>query len=239
MLLAGKSTTGVVFLLLALAGCRSTELRLTTEQEQIRRELAVISPHDDSLAKDSPIIDIHTHTFNARYLPLRNILLGKRDAAPPLTWLISDSCAATLAHALIERTELSPVPGSDGAARMESASQAQEHRDNGWICGIFLKLLDKAAASGAWRKGMSPRDQLAALDGVADRMNFQEKAAVMMATRMMGMDNHVDMSPNGLRGAVRFLWFLTQNDADQTRLFALQYKGAPMRGARLVGVTAR
>ncbi|HKP93204.1 MAG TPA: amidohydrolase family protein [Chthoniobacterales bacterium] len=224
----------VLLFLVAFAGCQSTGLRLTAEQEQIEKELATISPRNDALAKGSPIIDIHTHTFNARYLPLRNILLGKRDAFPPLTWLISDSCADTLAHALIERTELAPAPGGDGVPRMESASQAQQHRDKGWICGIFLGLLDKAAASGAWRKGMSPKDQLAALDRVADQMNFQEKTAVMMATRMMGMEKEADMSPNGLRGAVRFLWFLTQNDADQTRLFALQYEGAPMRGTPLM-----
>jgi predicted TIM-barrel fold metal-dependent hydrolase len=233
--LGGGARTGAVLLLLiAVAGCRSTSLRLTAKQEQIRKELAVISPRNDPLAKDSPIIDIHTHTFNARYLPLRNILLGKRDAVPPLTWLISDPCAKTLAHALIERTELAPAHGTKGVARMESAFQAQEHRDTGWICGVFLKLLDKAAASGAWRKGMSPKDQLEALDRVADKMNFQEKTGVMIATRMMGMDSHVDMSPSGLRGAVRFLWFLTQNDADQTRLFALQYKDVPMRGTPLM-----
>lgn len=31
-----------------------------------------------------PIVDIHTHTFNARYLPLEGIALGKRDIATPL-----------------------------------------------------------------------------------------------------------------------------------------------------------
>ena len=118
-----------MLLLVTVVGCRSTGLRLTAEQEQIRKELAVISPRDDSLARDSPIVDIHTHTFNARYLPLRNILLGKRDAATPYTWLISDSCAATLAHSLIARTELAPAPGGEGVPRMDSASQAQEHRD--------------------------------------------------------------------------------------------------------------
>src|SRR3954466_6557620 len=151
-----RITTALLFLVL-LGGCRSTGLQLTADQERIKTELAAISPRNDSLAKESPIIDIHTHTFNARYLPLKNILLAKRDAFPPFTWLISDSCAETLAHALIERTELAPAAGQDGVDRMDSASQTQEHKGGGWICGIFLKLLDKAAASGAWRKGMSPK----------------------------------------------------------------------------------
>jgi hypothetical protein len=186
--LAGPRTTAAPLLfLLILSGCQSTGPRLSAEQEQIREELATISPANDSVAHESPIIDIHTHTFNARYLPLKGVLLGKRDAFPPFTWLISDSCAGTLAHALIERTDLAPAAGSAGVTRRELQSQAHEHRDQGIICGIFLGLLDKAAARGAWSKGKSPRDQLAALDKVADEMSMQQRTAVMAAIHMMGM----------------------------------------------------
>lgn len=223
-------------LMVVLAGCQTRGLRLTAEQEKIRNELAEISPWEDSLAKNSPLIDIHTHTFNARYLPLRSILLGKRDAFPPITWLISDDCAATLAAALIERTELEATAGQEGVVRRDMTTQAHEHRDKGLVCGIFLGLLDKAAANGCWQKGLSPKDQLARLDQVADRMNMQERIAVMTATRMMGMEDRLEgqNKTNALRGAVRFLWFLTQNDADMTRLFGLQYQDAPMQGSPLL-----
>src|SRR5258708_4286151 len=120
---AGARTTApFLFFLVIVTGCQSTGPRLTPEQEQIRNKLATISRANDPLTGQSPIIDIHTHTFNARYLPLKGVLLGKRDAAPPITWLISDPCARTLAHALIERTELAPAAGSAGVTRRELAS---------------------------------------------------------------------------------------------------------------------
>src|SRR6266568_2988183 len=59
--------------------------RSRDSQWELERQVASIEPKKDSLATGTAIIDIHTHTFNARYLPLRNILLGKRDAKPPLT----------------------------------------------------------------------------------------------------------------------------------------------------------
>lgn len=233
--------------MLALAGCQTNGPKLTAEQKQIRKDLEHISPWGDSLAENSPIIDIHTHTFNARYLPLKGVLLGKRDAFPPITWLISDSCAETLAHALVERTELAPAAGTRGVTRRELQSQAHEHRDQGIVCGIFLGLLDKAAARGCWRKGLSPKGQLDRLDQVAKEMNMPQRMAVLAAVHMMGMQEQVrakemktdgmrgiarQEKTDGLRGAVRFLWFLTQNDADMSRLFASQYKGVPMRDDR-------
>lgn len=233
---SGRGILVSLSLVVVLAGCQARGLRLTAEQEKIRSELAEISPWGDSLAENSPIIDIHTHTFNARYLPLRGILLGKRDAVPPITWLISDSCAATLASTLIERTELGAAAGQPAVARRNAQSHSHEHRDQGLICRIFLGLLDKAAANGCWQEGLSPREQLARLDQVADRMNMQERIAVMTATRMMGMDDRLkgQNKTNALRAAVRFLWFLTQSDAEMTRLFGLQYEGAPMRATPLL-----
>jgi hypothetical protein len=32
-----------------------------------------------ALVENAPVVDIHTHTFNARFLPIQNIALGKRD----------------------------------------------------------------------------------------------------------------------------------------------------------------
>jgi predicted TIM-barrel fold metal-dependent hydrolase len=135
---------------------------------------------------------------------------------------------------LIERTELASAAGQKAVSRVELTSQSHKHGDGGLICGIFLRLLDKAATKGAWQKGMNPEDQLEAIDKVADEMNLMERTAVMTATHMMGMEHQVDMSTNGLRGAVRFLWFLTQNDADLPRLFQVQFKEPPMLGKPLM-----
>jgi hypothetical protein len=72
--------------------------------------MATNAPSDDPRPRTA-VIDIHTHTFNARYLPLRGILLGKRDAKPPYTWLISDAAAGIIADAVTGHTALSEVPG--------------------------------------------------------------------------------------------------------------------------------
>jgi predicted TIM-barrel fold metal-dependent hydrolase len=242
-------TAACLGVLFVIAACRSTGPRLTAEQEKIKEQLTHISPFDYALAKDSPVIDIHTHTFNARYLPLRGILLGKRDALPPVTWLISDPCAATLAHALIERTELAPAGDGQSAPRRESTTQAQEHRDHGIICGVLLHLLDKAAKKGAWDKTKTRKQQLGAIDETAKGMNLPERMMIVAAAHMMGMQEQVPLAgeksdgvkgmakeekTDGLRGAVRFLWLLTQNDAELPDFFSSQYEGVPMRGRPLM-----
>lgn len=62
-----------------------------------------------------PIIDIHVHTFNARYLPLQNILLGKRDMNPLLI-LLTNRKAKAIAAAIVGATHLSELPRTDNLA---------------------------------------------------------------------------------------------------------------------------
>ena len=60
---------------------------------------------------DYPIVDIHSHTFNARYLPIENIALARRYDALPL-WLgyvFPDNWIVHLARVIVKRTELSPT----------------------------------------------------------------------------------------------------------------------------------
>jgi predicted TIM-barrel fold metal-dependent hydrolase len=217
---------------IASVGCESPGLRLNAEQGKIRAQLQQINPANDRLAWATPVIDIHTHTFNARYLPLKGIILGKRDAFPPVTWLISDGCAETLADALIQRTEIAPAAGMPGVKRNSQPS----HHYHGSLCQVFLGLLDKAAAAGAWDKEISSAEQMRRLDQVADRMNFQERMAMRAAAHMMGMEQRFKMAdqPSAYRGLVRFLWLLTQNDVELTRLFRLAYSDVPMQGSPLL-----
>jgi predicted TIM-barrel fold metal-dependent hydrolase len=218
--------------IMASVGCQSSGLRLNAEQEKIRAQLQQINPANDRLARATPVIDIHTHTFNARYLPLKGIILGKRDAFPPVTWLISDGCAETLADALIQRTEIAAAAGMPGVKRNSQPS----HHYHGPLCQVFLGLLDKATAAGAWDKEISPAEQMTRLDQVADSMNFQERMAMRAAAHMMGMEGRFKMGdqPSAYRGLVRFLWLLTQNDVELTRLFRLAYSNVPMQGAPLL-----
>ncbi len=195
----------------------------------MRAELSSINPANSSLAKGTSIVDVHTHTFNARYLPLKNILLGKRDAAAPWTWLLSDHCAELLAESLIERTALAPVAGQPGARRVEGL---RFHPEADAICRVLLGLFNKAAAKGCWRSDMSMGYKLEELDEVAAAMNPQERFAVRLAGHMMGMDEALetpDSKKDPLRFLVRFLWLLTQSDAEMTKYFHYEFRNTPGR----------
>ena len=56
------------------------------------------------LIDTTPIIDIHTHTFNSRFLPIREIALGKRDMSPWFS-LVTDSMAIALTELITKATE--------------------------------------------------------------------------------------------------------------------------------------
>ena len=217
-------------LLLTSTGCHS--LRLHADQEKVREQLCQIDPRRDPLARRTPIIDVHTHTFNARYLPLRNILLGKRDAAAPVSWLISDHCAETLARAVIDRTELAPAAGEDGVKRLEG----RQHYPTGPVCKILLGLLNKADTAGCWEKGASPKQQMERLDTVAAHMSFGEELGIRVAGEMMGMEATVEhgTSKEVTKALVRFLWTITQSDARVIELYRTEYEDVPMKGTPLM-----
>ena len=202
----------------------------------VRAELQGLDPSRASIVERTPIVDIHTHTFNTRYLPLEGILLGKRDAFPPVTWLISDRCASVLAQALVDRTELAPAAGMTAVEPKKRGRMLHSTVGVGPVCKIFLKLLNKAATAGVWDEDAAPQVQMQRAEDVAERMNFQERIAIRAAAQMMGMADSIKTpdSADGLKAAVRFLWMLTQNDAEMTKLFRSQYSGVPMHGRPLM-----
>lgn len=73
-----KKTLFVLTLILVLvAGCRSAK-RPPTENLSAD-DMAAIRATNLGLINSTPIIDIHAHTFNAKYLPRLGIVMGKRD----------------------------------------------------------------------------------------------------------------------------------------------------------------
>lgn len=64
---------------------------------------------EDLLIHNTPVIDVHTHTFNSRFLPVRGIVLGKRDMHP-LFSLASDQLVIAIAELIVMLTEESPDP---------------------------------------------------------------------------------------------------------------------------------
>ena len=75
----------------ALASCTTPK---------IKPEELLSDENRQTISKE-PVVDIHMHSFNALYLPLKNIVRGKRDIAPPLSWLLTDSLADGIAKSLV------------------------------------------------------------------------------------------------------------------------------------------
>ena len=225
----GQFITGLKILGTALlvAGCAQSKLTLSDNQKAVQAELSKVNPRTDPLPARTRIIDVHTHTFNSRYLPIEGVLLGKRDIAPVAS-LLSDSCAKALAQAVVDRTELAAAAGQP--AIIQSGDFHLEP-SGGWVCRVIIGLLNKAAAAGAWDKTKSKQDQTAALNSVATNMTFSERLAVRSTMQMMGMNEQtVDKGNPGLMAAVRFLWQLTQNDARMGEYLNGDYADAPKRG---------
>ena len=219
-----------------LSACQTSREPLTTRQQAIACDLKAINPQRDPLAAATPIIDIHTHTFNGRYLPLKGILLGKRDAFPPFTSVITDRCAQIIAEAFVDRTELAAIGRQKGIAREPDTSKIRAKGSPGLICKIFLKLIDKAIREGAWDERMPFMQRLEVVDGIASRMTLTERLAVRSAASMMGMDDHIgpdeelEGTVTGIQAATRFFWLITQNDAKMTRWYRKMHAGVSMKG---------
>lgn len=217
---------------LLLAACQTPKVKLTPAQERLRDEIRLNDPFRDPLPARTEILDVHTHTFNARYLPLRGILLGKRDAAAPLTWFITDRCATLIAEVFINHTELAPVGGRGGAARKMGTEWARTSGKAGPLCKVLLKIIDKAIARNVWERGVSPGKKLERVDALAEDMTLMERIALRTTAKMMGMDEHIqtDQPGGAIRSITRFLWLITQNDAQMPELFREFHEGAPMKG---------
>lgn len=216
--------------------CQSKAVRLTSEQKIVLEKLRTINPETHELPPQVPVVDVHVHTFNARYLPLRGILLGKRDALFPVTTVLSDNCSRLIAQALVDRTELGSIPGQKGVARVPDTSSIRAREHPGPLCRVFLDLIDKAIAKGAWDRRMTMMQKLQIVDDIARDMSLSERIAVRAAASMMGMDEHTwggtetEKSVTGIQAAVRFLWIITQNDPQMAQLFREMHQGAPTKG---------
>ena len=199
-------------------------------------ELATNSPTLDPLPASIPIIDVHTHTFNARYLPLEGILLGKRDTYPPITTLITDGESKIISKALIDQTALGPAGNQPGIARSEGLASERNPGPHGLIVEIFLHLIDLGVKEGAWDPTKTHLEQLEVITRIAEDMNASQRVAVRTAAHMMGMeessgdDKQGPGTVSGVVAAVRFLWMLTQSDAEMMEIFREMYKTVPKKG---------
>jgi len=93
-------------LVLASAGCVCTR-RVPPPPSLISSDTLRAATSEDSL-QDYPIIDVHAHTFNARYLPIENIALARRFDMLPLGlgYLFPSKLVTSIADEIVEKTEL-------------------------------------------------------------------------------------------------------------------------------------
>lgn len=94
------------------------------------------------------------HSFNALYLPLKNIVRGKRDIAPPLSWLLTDSLADGIAKSLVRGAR--KRQGDTFFDQTGEEQQLQEHIDK------YIEDYDKThgAADAAPMEQLSFRESL-------------------------------------------------------------------------------
>jgi predicted TIM-barrel fold metal-dependent hydrolase len=230
----------VLAAVLALPACsHQTCLPPLPHAAQIKGELDTLAGQHDPIEAKTRVVDVHIHTFNARYLPLRGILLGKRDAGAPITWLISDKCAKVIAADLASRTELAPFRLNDGDHRTMQASGPSTGQVS-FACGIFSKLIDKGIKKGVWDGAKTIDQQLAALDDMAGELTMSERFAVRATADMMGMDEHLEtpgvmMQQEGaeldpIKTFLRYLWTITQSDARMIDLYRHFHHGTSHSG---------
>lgn len=120
-----RTGLAVVSVALWALGCSASGLCLdpTLDPRWYAIEQAPDGPLPGPSARDpmlealqSPVIDIHSHSFNARYLPLYDILLGKRDVS---FWglFVSDGWARAIAGAVVKTAQTACAP-DDGQVRL-------------------------------------------------------------------------------------------------------------------------
>ncbi|MDB6119844.1 MAG: hypothetical protein JWO08_3625 [Verrucomicrobiaceae bacterium] len=218
-------------------GCHGPRVHLNLDQQKIAAQLGRIDPDRDDLPARTAVIDVHTHTFNARYLPLEGILEGKRDAYFPVTTLLSDRSARLIARALLDRTELAAIPGQKGMPRTCNTQGIRDSEHPGPLTSVFLDLIDKAISRGAWDPSLSMKQKMSVLDDVSSKMGPVQRLSIQAAANMMGMEDHTkggtkeaDKTVTGIQAAVRFLWMLTQNDAQMAAIFRELHQGIHTKG---------
>ena len=79
-----------------------------------------------------PIVDIHSHTFNARYLPIENIARARRYDTLPLGlgYLFPDKWVVHLARAIVKRTNLSAANNTPALAATPSNPTDPDRKDS-------------------------------------------------------------------------------------------------------------
>jgi predicted TIM-barrel fold metal-dependent hydrolase len=109
----------LVVLALFLGAC-------ATSQPPALVDLPATGPQGELVSK-VPVVDIHTHTFNARFLPIRNLVLGKRRDKGWGGFFVRPPFAIAVANKIARFTKLKDLPAVNPATeRQPTKEQAKE-----------------------------------------------------------------------------------------------------------------
>lgn len=189
-----------------------------------------------SLVSSAPVIDLHVHTFNARYLPLEGILLGKRDVSLLATFL-TDPWAKSIAAAAVAEVELSDISSPGKAeAHAVSVTQACMEAFDGDMDAVN-DALSMQCVQALGRAGQQAQSEAAAIEGRSDLEEHDKALARIDAVERSLRDNLTDddwaqlRKALGLisralnRSAVDFLVALRTRDGDQETRFHRAFEG--------------
>jgi predicted TIM-barrel fold metal-dependent hydrolase len=146
------------------------------------------------LISQTPVIDIHTHTFNSRFLPIREIALGRRDMSPWFS-LVTDSMAIALTELITKATEKdSPFIPSDQQIAYDTNRTLDLMRASGRPLAITLSTVKTQEVS--QDPGITGAKKL--LTGTQeDDLLPAERRRLEQFSRMFG-ESHGQIPPFGL-----------------------------------------
>lgn len=168
--------------------------------------------------KSFPVIDIHSHTFNARYLPIRNIALARRYDALPfgLGYLFPDDVVVFLGKLIVQHAQLS---------KTNSTPQESEEPQTMDTSSVQTATVAKRESLAA---GLAAAPRVEVLDEDEGKIKrpatIDQKKLDRAARRLLG-DKHTagvgvvqkkdDDIPE--KAVWRFIYFLTQNERSSRR----------------------
>lgn len=187
------------------------------------------------LLNDYPIIDIHTHTFNALYLPVMNIARG-RTRELPFGWTLSESVAVVLANGIIGKTLENQA--DDNVIREQKSKRASLYA-SGTIAsqlGITAETVEEAAsATLSAQKGVQfmTKDIQTLLSNktLVNQIITNDRNWIRFGERVFGIDPEVPPGTSQEKALykkaklVAFLDVLTSNDAAIRQQIFTDYNG--------------
>jgi len=166
-----------------------------------------------------PVIDIHTHTFNARYLPIRNIIRARRLEYPQLAH-VSEPVLLGIGNILVDITRLSRLTKEQQTAAMPLERLEEKASRTGELVTPLQAVTrssvapDQKPAKEMTAKAVPPKEVMLVGPNQNTSSNLREFVQLMLPE-----EKRINESPekavaagSGAEPIVRFLGFVTSSE---------------------------